>query len=138
VSVSNLLRRSGEIPEGRAELVLRLSAYARERTLEPVLEPGVTLAPAQLYATHPEAWLSPLMFDGNDPEHVFFRSVYERIWEAMEMDPSCASGSRRTEAGEFGDEIDGGFDVENELPTQARRLGFVEVDGSEELLGCRS
>jgi len=32
----------GEIPEGRAKLFLSLYAYARQRTLEPVLEPGVT------------------------------------------------------------------------------------------------
>jgi len=32
----------GEIPEGRAEFVLSLCAYAQQRTLEPVLEPGVT------------------------------------------------------------------------------------------------
>ena len=100
--------------------------------------PGVTLATAQLDATYPEAGLSPLMFDGHDPESGFFRPVCERIGKAMKMDPPCASGSRRTEAGEFGDEFDGGFDVEDELPTQARRLSFVEVDGSEELLGCRS
>jgi hypothetical protein len=41
VSPSNLYRPFGEIPEGRAELVLSLCAYARQRTLEPVLEPGV-------------------------------------------------------------------------------------------------
>jgi hypothetical protein len=33
---------SGEIPEGRAELILSLCVYARQRTLEPELEPGVT------------------------------------------------------------------------------------------------
>ena len=32
----------GEIPEGRAELFLSLCTYARQRTLEPVLETGVT------------------------------------------------------------------------------------------------
>jgi len=32
----------GEIPEGRAELVLSPGVFARQRTLEPVLEPGVT------------------------------------------------------------------------------------------------
>jgi hypothetical protein len=42
MSAPNLLRRSGEIPKGRAELILSLCAYARQRTLEPVLEPGVT------------------------------------------------------------------------------------------------
>jgi hypothetical protein len=42
VSFSNLLRPSSEIPEGRAEFVLSLCVYARQRTLEPVLEPGVT------------------------------------------------------------------------------------------------
>jgi len=42
VPPSNLIRPSGEIPEGRAGLVLSLSAPARQRTLEPELEPGVT------------------------------------------------------------------------------------------------
>jgi hypothetical protein len=32
----------GEIPEGRAEFLRSLQVYARQRTLEPVLEPGVT------------------------------------------------------------------------------------------------
>jgi hypothetical protein len=32
----------GEIPEGRAEFILSLCAYAPRRTLEPELEPGVT------------------------------------------------------------------------------------------------
>jgi hypothetical protein len=36
------LRLSGEIPEGRAEWVFSLCAYAPQRTLEPVLESGVT------------------------------------------------------------------------------------------------
>jgi len=35
----------GEIPEGRAESVLSLCAYAQQRTLEPELEPGVTKEP---------------------------------------------------------------------------------------------
>jgi hypothetical protein len=42
VSPSYLCRPSGEIPEGRAEFTLGLGVYARQRTLEPVLEPGVT------------------------------------------------------------------------------------------------
>jgi len=45
VPASNLCRSSGEIPEGRAVLVPSLCAYARQRTLEPVLEPGVTPLP---------------------------------------------------------------------------------------------
>ena len=32
----------GEIPEGRAEFLPSLYAHALQRTLEPVLEPGVT------------------------------------------------------------------------------------------------
>jgi hypothetical protein len=35
----------GEIPEGRAEFVLSLCVYAQQRTLEPVLELGVTWSP---------------------------------------------------------------------------------------------
>jgi len=78
------------------------------------------------------------MFDGHDPENVFFRSVDERIGEATKMDTPCAGRARRTEVGEFGDESDGGFEVDDELPTQARRPGFVGVYGSEGLLSCRS
>ena len=42
LTASTLQLPPGEVPKGRAELVLSLCAYARQRTLEPVLEPGVT------------------------------------------------------------------------------------------------
>jgi hypothetical protein len=43
----------GEVPEGRAELGLSPGVYALQRTLEPVLEPGVT-------KKDPHPWLGRL------------------------------------------------------------------------------
>ena len=40
---NTLYHLHGEIPEGRAESLPSLHAYARQRTREPVLEPGVTV-----------------------------------------------------------------------------------------------
>jgi hypothetical protein len=72
---SNLCRSSGEIPKGRAEFVLSLCAYARQRTLEPVLEPGVTPTPVLLKPIYPETWPSPLVLDRDHSEEILLSQI---------------------------------------------------------------
>ena len=50
------------------------------------------------------------------------------------MDSPGVSGPRRSEGGEFLDESQGVFDIEDEVIPQTGSLGLVEINGSQELL----
>ena len=54
------------------------------------------------------------------------------------MDTPRTSRTWRAEGGKLGHEIEGTHDINDEFFPQARSLGFVEIDGGEELPARRS
>jgi hypothetical protein len=52
----------------------------------------------------------------------------------VKVDSPRASGTSGTKIRKIGDELEGGLYIENEVFSESRGLGFVKVDGGEELL----